>query len=151
MSELIDQRRAHQRVLIRRVLQIFPRVVIVSILLLVLVDLFLWANADRILALIGPAPSPSSASIRTALWQISQSTFSDREPLELTLSWLRELPGMLVLGAILFGYLLWYRLRVGYWLGSKYGAHECQFCGYDLRGTSGATCPECGKAIYGRA
>ncbi|MEM8834621.1 MAG: hypothetical protein AAGD00_02260 [Planctomycetota bacterium] len=28
--------------------------------------------------------------------------------------------------------------------------HQCQFCGYDLRGTSGVTCPERGKPIYGR-
>lgn len=29
--------------------------------------------------------------------------------------------------------------------------HRCQFCGYDLRGSTGATCPECGRSTTSTA
>lgn len=39
------------------------------------------------------------------------------------------------------GWLWWRHLRRP--------EHECEACGYDLRGTRGATCPECGRTSAG--
>ncbi len=38
-----------------------------------------------------------------------------------------------------------------WWRHVKRPAHACEQCGYDLRGTPGPTCPECGQTIAHRS
>lgn len=53
---------------------------------------------------------------------------------------LRFLPGILLVGLLVWKWLA--RPRI-------YGAGRCPTCGYDLRGSTGERCSECGEAIGG--